>query len=57
MLFMVNADAIFTLYNGDIEDIDFGTFLEFKVKEGIKFIDKNTKSYPMLYGHKNVIYL
>ena len=27
MVYAINDDAIFTLYNGDIEDLEFGTFL------------------------------
>ena len=51
MSFLINADAIFTMYNGDIEEIEFGIFLEYIVKEGIKFLD------PMMCGHKDVICL
>ena len=28
MVYLINEDTIFTLYNGDIEDLDFGTFLD-----------------------------
>ena len=51
MSFLINADAIFTMYNGDIEEIEFGIFLEYIVKEGIKFLD------PMMCGHKDSICL
>ena len=55
MVSIINADAIFSLYNGDIEDIEFGTFLVIIFKYGIQFLSQYIKLYPTLCGHKYVI--
>ena len=57
MIYLVNFDAIFTLYNGDIYDIDLGTFLESLVKEGIKFSSQPLKADYMLCDHEDVIFM
>ena len=57
ILYLINADAIFPLYNSDIEDLELVTFLECIVKEGIQLLTQYIKSYPMMCGHKDVIYI
>ena len=54
---MFNSDAIFTLYNCDIKELEFVTFLEFIVKEGIKLLSQYFKEDPIMYVHKYVICL
>ena len=38
IVFLINPDAIFTFYNGDIDYIQFGSLLKYIVKEAIKFL-------------------
>ena len=56
MVYLINEDTIFTLYNGDIEDLDFGTFLEYIFKKGFKFLVQYISVDSMLCVHKYVIY-
>ena len=55
MVCLINSDAVFTLYNDDIEELEFVTLLECIVKEGIKLFSQYLKEYPMVCGHKDVI--
>ena len=57
MICLIIYDAIFTLYNGDIEELEFGTFLEYIIKESIKLLSQSLKTDPMLCGHKDIICL
>ena len=54
---MINYDDIFTLYYGDIEELEFGTLLECIVKEGIKLLSQYIKLDTMLCDHKDTIFI
>ena len=41
---LINADALLTLYNSDIEEIKLGIFLELVVKKGNHILDSMSQS-------------
>ena len=57
MVFMTNDAVVFNLYNGDIEELEFGTLLECIVKECIKLLSQSLKADPVLCGHKDDTYI
>ena len=57
MVCLINADAIFNICNGDIEELTFGTFLVCIAKEGVKLVSQYIKVDTMLCGNKYTICL
>ena len=57
MVFIINYDAIFTLYNSDIGEIELVTFLEYVVKESIYLLIRYFKAYYVLFGLEDIICL
>ena len=57
MVFLINDDAIFTLYNVNIEELELGNLLEFVVKEGIKLFSQSLKEYYILCVHEDTIFI
>ena len=55
MITLINADDIFTLYNGDIEEPELGILLAHVFKKGIKLFSQSIKAYYMLCVHEDVI--
>ena len=51
MLYMLNAYVIFVLYYQYIEAIEFGTYTESIIKEGIKLLSLSIKEYYVLCEH------
>ena len=51
MVCLINDDYIFNFYNGDIGELEFGTFLECIIKEGIKLLSLSIKEYYVLCEH------
>ena len=57
MVFLINDDAIFTLYNVNIEELELGNLLEFVVKEGIKLFSQSLKEYYIFCVNEDTIFI
>ena len=57
MVYLINSYTIFTLYYQDIEDLQFGTFLEGIAKEDIIFLCRYLKEDPVLFSNKYIIHI
>ena len=55
MVCLITADTIFTRYNGDVEELELGNFLECVVKEGIKLLSQYIKAGYMFCVHEDFI--